>query len=407
MSAPEPDNPPGPSGYRTLPPRVTRLILSLAFEGFGVGYLTVYITAYLPEAGFSSSSVGFLLGVFGLSLVAAAFPLGILSDRKGRKNLFLIGLSTLPVEFLVFAVTSNLSYLLIATVFVGVSEAATLATWNAIIADQTTPENRDKAFSMAFIVNLGSIGLGSAIPLAFPVIQNVSGLGVDFVHRAFMAGVSLSVLASPILASLLLGGYSELAKNEVPQKKRAHLRTLLKFSFLNGLLGFGTGLIIPLIPTWFLLKFGVQDTYTGPLLALASLTVAMSAAISPRFSRRYGLVKSIVMVQGVATVFMISLGFAPIPLLAASFFVARAGFMYMGNPLADSYLMGIMEAQERGLASAVNSVMWELPQSASTILGGAILGSGSYTSPFLLAALFYAVSISLFYSLFRNLKPRT
>ncbi len=87
--------------------------------------------------------------------------------------------------------------------------------------------------------------------------------------------------------------------------------------------------------------------------------------------------------------------------------MARAGFMYVGNPLADSYLMGIMEAQERGLASAVNSVMWELPQSASTILGGVILGSGSYTSPFLLAALFYAVSISLFYSLFRNLKPRT
>ena len=318
-----------------------------------------------------------------------------------------MGFFTLPVEFLVFALTFNLSYLLIATVFVGVSEAATLATWNAIIADQTTRENRDKAFSTAFVVNLGSIGIGSAIPLAFPVIQNVSGLGVDLVHRAFMAGVSLAVLASPILASLLLRDYSELAKNEGPQKKRGNLRTLLKFSFLNGLLGFGTGLIIPLIPTWFFLKFGVQDTYTGPLLALASLTVALSAAISPRLSRRYGLVKSIVMVQGVATVFMISLGFAPIPLLAAGFFVARAGFMYMGNPLADSYLMGIMEAQERGLASAVNSVMWELPQSASTILGGVILGSGSYTSPFLLAALFYAVSISLFYSLLRNLKPRT
>ncbi len=129
-------------------------------------------------------------------------------------------LFTLPVEFLVFALTFNLSYLLIATVFVGVSEAATLATWNAIIADQTTRENRDKAFSTAFVVNLGSIGIGSAIPLAFPAIQNVSGLGVDLVHRAFMAGVSLAVLASPILASLLLRGYSELAKNEGPQKKR-------------------------------------------------------------------------------------------------------------------------------------------------------------------------------------------
>ena len=49
MSTPEPDKIPSPSGYRSVPTRVTRLILSLAFEGFGVGYLTVYIMPTYPR----------------------------------------------------------------------------------------------------------------------------------------------------------------------------------------------------------------------------------------------------------------------------------------------------------------------------------------------------------------------
>jgi hypothetical protein len=50
-------------------------------------------------------------------------------------------------------------------------------------------------------------------------------------------------------------------------------------------------------------------------------------------------------------------------------------------------------------------VIWRIPNSVTTIVGGVILASGNYMLPFLLAGAFYAVSISLFYPTFRNVKP--
>jgi len=73
--------------------------------------------------------------------------------------------------------------------------------------------------------------------------------------------------------------------------------------------------------------------------------------------------------------------------------------------LMDSYLMGIIAPEERGLASAINSIIWRLPNSVTTIAGGLILGAGLYSLPFLLATGFYATAIFLFYMVFKKVGP--
>jgi hypothetical protein len=59
--------------------------------------------------------------------------------------------------------------------------------------------------------------------------------------------------------------------------------------------------------------------------------------------------------------------------------------MNMPQPLADSYLMRIVVPEQRGFASSVNSVIWRIPNSATTIVCGAILASGNFVLPFILA----------------------
>ncbi len=237
-----------------IPTKVRHLILSVVFNGLGVGYLTVYIVAYLPSTGFSSSSIGLMLGVFGFTLVAAGVPMGILSDKRGRKNLLLIGLLTLPPVLLLFALTTNLLYMIAGAVILGVSEAMSLTTWNAVIADLTSQQNRDKAFSLSFIVNIISIGAGTSFPLVFLLLQRALGLGLATIHIDFMLFLALVSLASPAYLAIILRNHVEIIQKEEASKKRGSLKTLLKFSGINGLLGLGTGLIIPLVPTWFYLN---------------------------------------------------------------------------------------------------------------------------------------------------------
>src|SRR5207245_9443358 len=101
------------------------------------------------------------------------------------------------------------------------------------------------------------------------------------------------------------------------------------------------------------------------------------------------------MTTGLSTVFMLSLAFVPNAALAASLYIVRAALMNMASPLMDSYLMGIIAPEERGLASAINSIIWRLPNSVTTNAGGLILGAGLYSLPFLFPTRLYPTAIFL------------
>jgi len=67
--------------------------------------------------------------------------------------------------------------------------------------------------------------------------------------------------------------------------------------------------------------------------------------------------------------------------------------------------MGIVAPEQRGLASAVNSIVWRLPNSVTTILGGILMAGGYYDIPIFLATAFYVASIASFYVVFHNVRP--
>lgn len=392
-------------GFGSVPPRVKWLVYLTTFSGLSYGYIIIAITAYLPEIGFSSGDVGLLIGVNGLVFVLSAIPIGILADRKGRKKIFMLGMLGIPPSILVYAFTTDLNMLLVATAVAGLCEGGFASTWNALIADQTTTQNRNQAFSLSFIVGNASFGIGFAIPFLFPTIQGWTGLTSMEIHNyAFivMAGVAA---ISPLLLWPLLRDYKEELRPRTEFVRGQSTGILLKFSGINSLIGLGAGFIIPLIPTWLLLKFGITDTWSGPLLAVSNITIGLAAILSSRLADRHGMVKAIVITQAISTFFMLSLAFVPGAILAAGMYLVRAALMNMAVPLLDSFLMGIITKEERGFASALNSLIWRLPNSVSTVVGGKLLEDGEYELPFYIATAFYAVAIVLFYREFKGVKP--
>ncbi|MEK6988534.1 MAG: MFS transporter [Candidatus Thermoplasmatota archaeon] len=390
-----------------IPTRVRRLIVLTSPISLSTGYMFVFVTAYLPQIGIGSAAIGLMLGANGFAMILSAIPLGLLSDRWGRKWILLAAAVAVPPSLLVFALTTNVVYLVLANVVMGVADGAFLATWNAIIADQTTTEQRDAAFSLSFILGNVTMGVGFALPLAFPLVQAWTGLDSSTVHTEAMTLAAALAVLTPLFAWLLLRDYVEVRHARAKRARGMRWGPLLTFSGLNGLIGLGAGFIIPLIPLWFFLKFGVPDTFSGPLLAVSNITIGLAAVVSAALSRRYGPVRAIVMAEGMATGFMLSLAFAGNPVLAGGLYLVRAALMNMSSPLADSFLMGIIEPEQRGFASAINSIVWRLPNSVTTILGGILFAAGNYDLPIYLATLFYAVAVTGFYVAFRNVKPGT
>ncbi|OLD10906.1 MAG: hypothetical protein AUI93_06170 [Crenarchaeota archaeon 13_1_40CM_3_52_10] len=391
--------------FSKIPRKVKWLIIALIFNNIAIGYLLVYLTAFFPELNISAGVVGLLLGLEG-AMVLLSIPLGILSDRRGRKKLLLIGTSLVPLPIIMIALTVNVAILVIAAIILGVAESAALSTWNAIIADQTSLENRDASFSLSFILGNGAVAFGFLLPTFIPTIQSLTGLGSIPIHEDLLVLVGLVSAITPVWLFRVLKDYNE-TPNPTKLIRGKNFPTLIKFSGINSLIGLGAGFIIPLIPTWLFLKFGTPDTFSGPLLSLSNLTIALAAISSPRLSTRVGLVKAIVATQGFSTVFMLSLAFVPDVRLAGGLYIIRAALMNVSVPLQDSYLMGIMSQDERGLASAINTVIWRIPNSITTVIGGLILATGSFEIPFYLATVFYVISISLFYTQFKNIRPQS
>jgi len=279
-----------------------------------------------------------------------------------------------------------------------------------MIADQTTVDNREMAFSMSFIVNGALVGLGFALPFAFPFLMEIGGWTSVQMHSWTFVLLGVVTLISPVTVHRLLRDYHDTAPSARLRRgtflKERSKKTLLRFSINNTLIGLGAGLIIPLIPTWFYLRYGIPDSYSGPLLALSSLSIGAAAIFSPRLAHRYGPVPAIVMTQGFSTIFMLAIPFMPGAIWAGAVYLIRAATMNMAGPIMDSYLMGIVDKEDRGLASAINSIVWRVPNSVTTVIGGAMLAAGFFALPFVLAALIYIGAVTAFWFNFRNVLPR-
>ncbi len=405
--------------FRDVPPLVRRLIYLIGPVSAASGFFTIYLSVFILKLGVHAEIVGLVIAVNGASMVLSAIPLGLRSDRRGRKTMLVTGALLFSPMLAILAMTTDTLWLVVVGILGGLSEAAFLSTWNAMIADGTPPEARNAAFSLSFIVGTTTSGAGLALPFLFPYISGWTGLTIAVLHHDSLLLFALLAVASPV-GVLLLRGYPEhrpsapvltpaaLARGRMRRLRErfSHHRLLLTFSCVNGLIGLGAGFIIPLIGTWFSLRFGIDDAYSGPLLALANLTMGLAGFTSTRLASRFGAVRAVVLVQSLSTVFMFSLAFAGDPILAGILYVVRAVLMNMASPIMDAYLMALVTAEERGFASALNSIVWRMPNSASTAGGGYLLDRGQYQSPFLIAGPLYAIGVSFFFVMFRSVRPQ-
>ena len=373
------------------------MVLGASPLAAGLGFYQVAIAVFLPLEGISVTNLGALLTTFGLTTVVFSIPFAIMSDRYGRKHLMLAGALLASLVVIVPGVTSNFLFLEISAVVGGLGEAMYLSTWNAYLADTTPVDVRAATFSLSFMTFTIASGIGTFAPGIFPLLP----MDLLTAHRLAFVALGLLSLGTPI-------SVARWAINVKPKSSRRgiwprkSLGVIAKFSITNLMIGLGAGLIIPLIPTWFYLRFNVTDVFTGPLVAAASIIMGLTAVAAPQIAKRIGFVRGIVVTQGLSTFFLLSIPFSPTPFVAAPLYVIRAVLMNMSSPLGDTFLMNMIAEDERATASSFNVVIWRLPNAASTVIGGSLLNAGSLSLPFYLCTGLYVTSIALFYTIFHK-----
>ena len=147
---------------------------------------SVYAKA-MPDA--SDWLIGMALGVYGLGQMLLQIPLGMLSDRIGRKPAITLGLGVFIVGGLVAAFSHTLMGIVIGRALQGMGAVAGAGT--ALAADLTAEENRGKVMGIIGV----SIGMAFLLALILgPPLEAVDGLSGLFAATSILALLALVLL---------------------------------------------------------------------------------------------------------------------------------------------------------------------------------------------------------------------
>ena len=170
------------------------LIFALRMLGLFLVLPVFALEARRYPGGDDPALVGLAMGIYGLTQALFQLPLGMASDRFGRKRVIVAGLLVFAAGSLLAALADSLTGLLIGRGLQGAGAVSAAVT--ALLADQT----RDAVRTKAMAVIGGSIGLMFALALvAGPVLAAWAGLSGVFglTFALALAGVAVVLWVVP------------------------------------------------------------------------------------------------------------------------------------------------------------------------------------------------------------------
>ena len=146
--------------------------------------------ASLPGAENNKALIGLAMGIYGLTQALLQLPMGMASDKFGRKKVIYIGLIIFAAGSFMAAVADSLPMLVVARALQGAGAVSAAVT--ALLADLTRDEVRTRAMAMIGL----SIGLTFSVSLVLaPMMAAWVGVQGLFALTGVLTVISIGVVA--------------------------------------------------------------------------------------------------------------------------------------------------------------------------------------------------------------------
>ncbi len=318
--------------------------------------------------------IGLALGIYGLSQACLQIPLGLLSDRIGRKVVIAGGLLVFLLGSVVAAMADSMTGVIIGRFLQGCGAIA--STLLALVSDVTRAEHRSKAMAIVGISIAASFGLALILG---PLIASRFGLSGVFIFCA--AGALLGLAILPVLPTP-----SVRSRNPDVRIDPAVIAGLLRDP---GLVRVTVGIFILhylLMSSFIVLPLLMQGTgqiedadhYLYYFLLLLAAFVAMLPFVYLADRRGYAkamLLLMIVVLTAASLLFSVVTSYWPVLVSIVLFFVA---FNLMESVLP-ALVSRIAPAGRRGTAMGIFTTAQFGGGFAGGVVGGFLLGGWDLT----------------------------
>jgi MFS family permease len=392
------------------------LLCARIVRTFAYGFLSVILAIYLKLIGFDDILIGIILSVTLINSIIFTLFASFYADRIGRRNTLLLYTIMMSISGVIFFVTENPLALIIAallgTLNITGSETSAFLSIEQSILPQTIKDNRKRNTLFGFYNMAGTFAMGAGILIANLPIIIENELEFDKIYA-----IKLLFLFYSLLGMLVLGIYLKLSsaieiKKEKTSTPIAEILTpkskkiVTKLSGLFAIDSFAGGFAIQsIVSFWFFTKFDIDLSIISYIFSIGSVLTAFSYIIAAKIADKIGLINTMVFTHIPSNILLILLAFAPTLEMAIVFYMIRMALSQMDVPTRQSYIVGVVEENERTASAGITNMSRNIAQAISPSITGYIIGVLSLSAPFVIGGLLKIIYDITLYINFRKIKP--
>lgn len=378
--------------------RSARLFLiAMVIDGIYVSAWSLFFNFYILERGFSKEFLGLVNSMPSIAALIFGIPIGILSDRWGRKISMIIGVGVSIFFMAVQLAVSSPGLILVAAFMAGLAGIMFYISQAPFMMSASDSENRALVFSLGFgLWTLsGAVGnlFAGQLPDFFARILHISSGSAD----AYRAVLFISVVISMLTLIPLSMIHEDKVKKPIDQKTggasfwRFFIQPVsIKLAIPYLLFGLGAAVLLPYMNVFFLEKFALPDQELGILFSLLAVFTGIGSIIGPRLANRMGGKIRVVTITQIGSVaFLLILGYSPVLLFASIGFLMRGVLMNMASPLFHAFAMEQVEDRHFGALNSVLELNWQMGYAIGPYISGVIQQRYGFNPLFAITAVLY------------------
>lgn len=365
-----------------------RILLLRGIRAFAYGFASVLLGVHLADV-LSPAKAGAVLTATLAGSAALTALLGARGDHIGRRRAHIALSVAMTVSFVVFAATNEFAVLLVAaltgTVATAALEAGPFAALEqAMLPHAVSASERNRWFGRytAIAAVAGSVGaLAAGGPDALRRVLHSAPAS----QRWFLFPAGLALICAAVAATLSRDVESFRGEHRAPLRRSRGV--VARLSALFALDGLGGGFVVPaLIVYWFRIEHGTSAQTLGLVFFGVGLLQSVSFLVATRLADRIGLVNTMVFTHLPSNLLLASIPLAPNAGVAIGLVLARHALSQMDVPARQSYVVAVVDPEERTAAAMFTNTSRSVAQAVSPSISGPAMQAAGSGMPFFIGA---------------------
>jgi MFS family permease len=361
----------------------------------GMALFTLLYNLYLLRLSYQENFIGQVAGMAPLATGLLALPIGMLSDRFGRKPFLVASSLLLAVSQVGLCLAPTPATILAFSFLGGVATAFIWVNHVPFLSDNASPLRRGEALALwsavQVVVRMGMSLAGGFLPGFMSFLLDASmDMHEPFRYALLLGAVCSLVAALPLQRMPGHAGremHGQEQHRESTESTATPWRTFTGIAALSGSRGFSYGLTYPFFNVFFEEELHIGAKAIGAVFFLSQLVSLPATFSAPALVRRFGATLVILPARTVGGVALGVMGTViNLPVAMVMFLLTRAAEV-IDNPSDQHFSTQILPRRYWARIQGFRVCGFQLANCAGSFLGGFLILDYGYEATFGLACI--------------------